>query len=87
MVADDGLASVACESRPSRVLMRIAVVVDLLACYFIITEVRHLSLALERAVASSIIDHKLHHGRLRSRAASMEPLLCASAPVCALVRS
>ena len=59
MVADDGLASVACESRPSRVLMRIAVVVDLLACYFIITEVRH---DLARRVMT--LRNQVHFGSL-----------------------
>jgi len=39
MIAQDGLASVACDSRTARVLMGVAIVMDLLSCYLIITEV------------------------------------------------
>ena len=39
MIAHDGLASVACDSRTARVLMGVAVIMDLLSCYLIITEV------------------------------------------------
>ena len=38
MIAQDGLASVACESRPARVLTGIAVGMDLLTCYLFLTE-------------------------------------------------
>ena len=39
MIAHDGLASVACDSRTARVLMGVAVIMDLLSCYLILTEV------------------------------------------------
>ena len=39
MIARDGLASVACDSRTARVLMGVAVIMDLLSCYLILTEV------------------------------------------------
>ena len=43
MIAHDGLASVACDSRTARVLMGVAVIMDLLSCYLILTEVRFFS--------------------------------------------
>ena len=39
MISLNGLASVTCESRPARVLAGAAIVLDLLAFYFIIAEV------------------------------------------------
>ena len=39
MIAHDGLASVACDSRTARVLMGVAAIIDLLSCYLILTEV------------------------------------------------
>ena len=39
MIAHDGLASVACDSRAARVLMGVAVIMDILSCYLILTEV------------------------------------------------
>ena len=39
MIAHDGLASVACESRPARVLTGVAIIMDLLVCYLFLTEV------------------------------------------------
>ena len=39
MIAHDGLASVACESRPARVLTGIAFVMQFLVGYLVLTEV------------------------------------------------
>ena len=43
MIAHDGLASVACDSRSACVLMGVAVIMDLLSGYLILTEVRFFS--------------------------------------------
>ena len=37
-IAQDGLASVACESRPARLLACVSIVMDTLACYLVLTE-------------------------------------------------
>ena len=39
MIAYDGLAGVGCESWPARVLTGVAIIMDLLVCYLILTEV------------------------------------------------
>jgi hypothetical protein len=39
MIAQDGLASVACDTRVARVLAGVAGVMNFLACYLVLTEV------------------------------------------------
>ena len=40
MIAHDGLASFACDGRPTRMIASVTLVMDLLACYLVITEAR-----------------------------------------------
>ena len=40
MIAHDGLASFACDTGPAVLLAGVALAMDLLACYFMITEAR-----------------------------------------------
>ena len=39
MIAQDGLASVACESKTARVLVGTSILMDVLTFYFVLTEV------------------------------------------------